>query len=117
MNKCPTNKEEWWKLVDDNWEDLQSLIVIFHPSNKSVPKLKITANRAEKVRQSIVKKITTIPDYKELKKNRDPKLAGVLDDTYWGIPESVDCWNYKGFGLLCDLCSESYVLYDNSYSD
>lgn len=117
MKDYPETKDNWWKLVDENWENLKSLINMFHPANKFTPKMTITANRVEKVRQSLIKKITSIPDYEKLKNDRDPGLANVLESTYWGIPESTDCWNYPGFGILCDLCSESYVLYDGSNLD
>lgn len=102
------NKEDWWELVDSKWESLKELI---HTFKHSEPKLKITAVRAEQFRQSVAEEIPDL-DYEELKRNRDQKLATVFSRTYWSIPESTECWNYSGFGVLCDLCSESWVLYE-----
>lgn len=100
--------ENWWKIVDRNWEDLKSLIETFKTVN-NIPAMQITAERAESIRQCVAKDVEE--DYETLKVNRDVKLSEVFEKIYWNVPESTLCWNYPGFGVLCDLCSESYILY------
>jgi hypothetical protein len=108
----PKNKEEWWNLVDQNWKDLKNLIETFN--SKNPPKLKITAKNAEEARQYIASQLSEVKDYQKLKDNRDEDLLNVFNTTYWNIPESTECWQYPAFGLLCDLCSEGYVLSEDN---
>ena len=112
MSDYATNKQEWWEIVDKNWENLKSLVKTFHSSNKSIPDLEITNERAEALRKELTqnKKAKSMPDLEKLKKEQDIKMLDVFNDTYWNIPESTSCWRYPGFGILCDLCSEGYVL-------
>lgn len=113
MSDYPETREDWWRLVDENWDDLKNLIETFHPSKKNAPKMEITANRAELVRQEICSTIDELGDYESLKNNRDNELLSIFNETYWGMPESVSCHDYPKFYLLCDLCSEGYVLYED----
>jgi len=106
----PKTKEEWWTLVNEHWDDLKNLIETFHPARKNTPEMTITASRAEALRQVLSAEFTRLDDYEKMREEQDVKLANVLEETYWGIPESIEVWQYPKFGLLCDLCSESYVL-------
>lgn len=112
MLNYPKTKQEWWEFVDTNWDDLKNLIETFHPARKNTPEMTITASRTEELRKVFAGEFTELADYEKMKEERDTKLANVLDETYWGIPESTDAWCFTGFGLLCDLCSESYVLWE-----
>lgn len=112
MKTYPETKQEWWEFVDTNWDDLKNLIETFHPARKNAPQLEITAERAEVIRRVICKDIVELCDYEKLKQEKDDRLLDVFNQTYWGIPESTSSWNYNGFGLICDLCSEGYVLYE-----
>lgn len=104
------NKEQWWKLVDDNWEGLLYIIRSFWEDSTQLP---ITAPGAEAVRLNIVKhKPRMDVSFEALKENRNPELSRFLESVYWRIPESTDCWKFEAFGVLCDLCSESYCLYE-----
>lgn len=100
--------ENWWKIVDCNWKDLKSLIETFKTVN-NIPAMQITAERAESIRKYVAKDVEE--DYESLKVNRDVKLAKVFNDIYWNIPESTSCWDYPGFIVLCDLCSETHCLF------
>lgn len=43
-------------------------------------------------------------------KKKDPAIVGLLNEVWFGMPESMDSREAPGFGILCDLCSEGYVL-------
>lgn len=104
------NKEQWWKLVDDNWE---GLLYIIHSFWENSTQLTITAPGAEAARQNILKDSPkNHVDFQALKENRSPELSRFLESVYWRMPESTDCWKFEAFGVLCDLCSESYCLYE-----
>jgi len=115
----PKTKEEWWELVDENWENLRKLISRFHPrkGKKFNDNFIITAPVPEKIRLQQVKEIlkenfpVDILQYIEvLRSNRDTKLLRIVENTWWGLPESVEVRDFPGFGVLCDLCSEAYLL-------
>lgn len=107
---CDT-KEEWWQLVDSNWDALEELIRAFWINDTKLP---ITAENAELARSEVLEEYPVKEyDYNSLKQSRNPELSAFFDNLYWKIPESTDCWKYRGFGVLCDLCSESYVLFED----
>lgn len=110
----PNTKDEWWMLVDANWEALKSLVRMFHPKlQNDTSDYKITAQAAEEVSEAIREEIRKDPqvfDLEQLKTDRDDSLAGIFSDTWFGAPESSSVHSVPKFGLLCDLCSESYVL-------
>ena len=86
----PKNKEEWWALVDGNWEDLLSILSRFtQPTDKEITEILQT------------------------KKNRDGyKLCRYLNDAWAKAPDKQWIRDIPGWFDLCDLCSESYVLED-----
>ena len=115
--EAPTTKEEYWELVDNNWEDLSSIISVYHPSYNKKHKMPITAAFAENFREQVEEEIksqdvnlSALERAELAKKDRHENIVAILNETWWGIPESTSCWSIKGFGLLCDLCSESYCL-------
>jgi len=119
MNNYPKTKEEWWKSVDNNWKNIRALIVRFLPreGKEFLESFVITAPAAEHIRLLQVKDIlkenlpSDIAYYAEiLLSNRDPKLLEILNKTWWGMPESIEIRDISGFGVLCDLCSEGYLL-------
>lgn len=103
------NKEQWWSCVNNNWADILELIHSFW-INKTP--LTITAPAAEQARQYVAESLVAKKfDYELLKANQDDRLADFLESLYWAIPESAEAHRYRGFGVLCDLCSESYCLF------
>lgn len=117
----PKNKKEWWECVEKNWENLKALIENFHPSSSlySQNDLLITAAKAEhlceqyreEIRKQVKEDPTKLAEGYMLR--HDPKLADILNETWFGMPESVEVRSYPGFNELCDLCSESYLLGEN----
>lgn len=115
----PKTKEQYWKLVDDYWDDLSNIILQFHPGYKNKHEMPITAFNAEAackaIREEIAVKslcqdLSPLEQAQKYKDERSDKIVTLFNQAWFGIPESTCCWNIPSFGLLCDLCSESYVL-------
>lgn len=112
---------DWWKVVEDNKDSLIRLIEEFHPASrlKSVndnksPNFIITAKRAEQACEAVRGEIYQRWG-KELPVNiflsaftrRDGrKIYNILQETWYGLPESSQVRSLPGFYPLCDLCSE-----------
>lgn len=118
----PTYKEQldgWFEAIDKYWTQLSFLIEHYHPrsGDQTIYDLPITAKMAEEVRREVADEIRASLDYvpaptpvsmaRHALMLRDAEsLHRILNETWWGIPESSDCWSLPKFGLLCDLCSD-----------
>jgi len=112
-------KSDWWNEVESNKEDLLSLVANYHPYYRNRYSYPITAKAAEAACELFRKDIqeqTTIPpcySFEEYIKTKNVSMVDLLNDTWFGMPESMDVRDNPGFGILCDLCSESWVLEEN----
>jgi len=123
MCDCPTTKEEWWECVDELQDELIGCVRRFHPNvhNSYHPnrELVITAADAEAACEKIREEIrqNSVGDPVLLAKmyiaDRDSRLVSILNETWFGAPESSSVMSVPGFAVLCDLCSESYLLYED----
>lgn len=117
-----TNKDEWWQLVEKNWEQLERLMRLFHPDGGAADRtaMPITAQRAEAVCEGVRQEIRDagkgdpVARAAALRQQRDPLLSLLFTETWFGLPESAMVRAEPGFGVLCDLCSEAYVLFDDA---
>jgi hypothetical protein len=121
MYSYPKTSEEWWILVSDNKDNLFKLVESYHPFFQRNYDCKITAPAAEQICEIVRKEIvenTTNPLvlFEEYLKNKNANLVSIFNDTWFGMPESESVRYAPGFGILCDLCSESYVLEEQDIS-
>ena len=79
----------------------------------------ISAGAAEAVCESIRREIA-VEETKEpgvrfdrLLATKDREMVTLLNQVWFGLPESMDSRSLDGFGVLCDLCSEGGVLYED----
>ena len=107
-------KEEWFKEADDNRDKLISLVSQYHPSSQRAGKsLRITAFRAEQACAEIRKNIKTIRTEDPVErfklaldlKDTNTSLL-ILNETWFGVPESTDCWSIPGFSEAVDLMTD-----------
>ena len=111
------NTKEWWDFLDKSWEDVEELIARFHPFYKRKFKMPITAGPVEIIcigeRAKIAKSCQEDPvvKAKRLKEAKDPKIAGIFEEVWIGMPESASVREVNGFNELCTLCSESQCLW------
>lgn len=105
---------DWWKEVDDNWDNLLCLISKFHPSMRNEEQIMldypITAVNAERACESVRKSIklsNPVADAIKAKNQRDHNALNIIfNHTWFGAPESRNVFAEPRFALLCDLCSE-----------
>ena len=119
------NKEEWFQLLNDNFDNIKGLVETYHPyyldrhlqtisgnpeygteKSEQLTYLEnhITAPRAEIARQQVLKTIKI--EKPDLYSQDIEYLIRILNGTYFGIPESLSAHALPGFGVLCDLCSD-----------
>ena len=116
----PKTKEEWWDLLDRNHEAIRNLVVKFHPCSGLEVKREyaITAPGAEAMCQAIRREITArrfdpVGDFDVAVAERDGRgLVHILTDVWFSMPESESVRDETGFHVLCDLCSECDLLYE-----
>lgn len=75
--------------------------------------MKITPPSAELACEQIRAEISDGPNLGPLniaslaKSQKDAQtMVKTLSETWFGIPESTECWSLPSFDVLCDLCSE-----------
>lgn len=92
---------DWWNGIDKHWTVLRDILYMFLPVTKN---------------ETYEGEILTYPLSKyieELKENKDRNLARYLNAAWSAAPDSPRIHSIPGWGVLCDLCSEEYVLYDD----
>ena len=100
------NTEEYLKLYDDNFEQIQNLVYKYHPYYRNKHFHKITAKGAERVCEQVREQIRQENNPPNLML-RDPiYLTRIFNQTWFGMPESLESRYEPGFNVLCDLCSE-----------
>jgi len=105
------NSQEWLQTLNDNWDNLLDLVMKFHPNSVRLNETKeypITAKKAEEVCEEIRKEITRsypIMQFRNARDNNDiSSLLSILNETWFGMPESTAVRYEPGFHTLCDLC-------------
>jgi len=116
MGEYPENAAEWWALLERHKEQLLDSIGSFHPWYETKHNYKITATKAEdlckEIRESIKDKGDPRVLFEQYLLNRNTEMVGLLNEVWFGMPESQSVRMAPGFGVLCDLCSEAWVLND-----
>jgi hypothetical protein len=92
------NKEDYWKAISDNWEDLEKILHIYLPTFK-----KAWIN-GDALPISLGEHLT------ELKETQNQKLVRAFNAAWYAAPDDIGIWSHKGWDLLCNLCSEEYVI-------
>lgn len=91
----PKNKEDWWTLVDENWEALLSILARFLPLSTKPP--------------------GTPSDILKAKKNKDGyKLLRYFNSAWNEAPDESWIHEIPAWDVLCTLCSEDYVLEEDN---
>lgn len=111
------NEQEWLTQVEKNKDKLLSLIENYHPSVKRIklePFLPITALAAEGACELIRKDIarsfegSPVEIFKFALEQKDWKrINNLLNDTWFGVPESASCWNITGFSEAVELMEDT----------
>lgn len=107
---------EWLKEARDNREKLVSLIKSYHPVNRQPGRRSqdhITAPNAEMACTVVRKQIREnfegdpVKEFNEALDTGDiPKIYRLLDQTWFGVPETTSCWRIDGFREAVDLMDD-----------
>ena len=113
------DRNQWVRQIRNDRSALRDIVERFHPANTQPHKsdevmdASITAPNAERacemVRQQIREKSFDRPEVQfdiALAKQDVATLHALLSESWFGMPESVECRNIAGFFALCDLVDE-----------
>jgi hypothetical protein len=98
--KYPTTYNEYWNTVDEYWIQLLNLFASFLP--EFLPKDSSGKNPLDIERTHIIAET--------LRRNKDPKLLNLFNATWASAPDDGRIHLLEGWNVLCDLCSEGYLL-------
>lgn len=109
-----TNKHRWIEKARKNSEVIRGIILAFHPYyDARKHSHKITANDAEKMCEFIRRRIKheTLYDpvavfVDSLKKGDADTCWKILNEAWFGLPESLETRLIDGFSVFADLCEE-----------
>ena len=97
----PRTDVEWWTNVKTYWADLFEIFWIYLPMDEY-------GDRDGNVLvNSLAEHVT------RLKEEQDPELARYFSAAWAAAPDNRSIHSIPSWGVLCDLCSESGVLYDD----
>lgn len=95
--KYPTTKEEYWAVVDKYWSYLLDIVLRFGPEyvihNGETKKLAVAATQLKEIRSS--------------------ELEEYFQKTWASAPDTGHIHAIPAWHILCDLCSESYLLFED----
>lgn len=81
----PKTKEDWITLCVDNWHNLYKIIGMYNINN-------------------------TVKAALLFREEKWKDLATILNQTWENAPDSPHIYKIPAWGILCDLCSERYLL-------
>ena len=106
-------EQEWISQAKQNRDKLASLLSMFHPVTLHKTDMKITAKAAElaceNVRQSIRHNFEGSPvkQFDEaLAVNDINTVNRLLNEAWFGVPESTSCWSIEGFKEAVELMED-----------
>lgn len=83
----PTTKEEYWSIVDQYWENIFDILNMFLSKEKAV-------------------------EANNMRLNKDTNIVRLFNSAWSNAPDDCSIHSIPSWHVLCDLCSESYVLDD-----
>ena len=54
-----------------------------------------------------------VEDASNYRLNQDPKIADIFEQAWGAAPDSSSIHHIPSWGVLCNLCSEAHVLFDD----
>ena len=102
--KIPSSKEEYWQTVNEYWSELLNIILMFNPEF------------IEKMNHIDFGKKTAVV-VTQLKQNKDIELVNWFNAAWASAPDDGRIHLIPAWNQLCDLCSESYLLYEEQVAN
>lgn len=102
MTAAPTTKAEWWANLEKHWDDLYEICFMFLPTYENL-------DWEKKVTETSLGQNILLA-----KKARDGHaLARYFNAAWWNAPDDRSIHSIPSWGVLCDLCSEEWCLYED----
>lgn len=83
----PETKEQYWNMVDENWEDIYHILLILLPKNE-------------------------LRDADNFRTLKNPQIVKLFSMAWHNAPNPFRTHNIPGWDILCNLCVESYLLFE-----
>lgn len=99
------SEKDWWDAVNSKWDYL--LNIIGDQMDLGSPAYEVPGKC-----ESLMTGRTILQELIFLKQTENTKIARYFNGA-WGLASEKYAWSVPGWGLLCDLCSEEYVLYEH----
>lgn len=94
---CPNNADEYWQVVDKYWPLILDIVLRFCSDNIFSVDSKYFGKKLAVVLTS-------------MKLNRDTEICNFFDQAWYNAPDTGHIHLIPGWEILCDLCSESYLV-------
>jgi len=101
-------KDDWWNIVNKNWDNILNMAA-------DQLDMKYIAYEQPGDPNSKILDRTILQDMIYRKVKKDPNLARYFN-AIWHLASEKYAYSKPGWGHLCDLCSEEYVLYDEPHT-
>lgn len=88
MYSYPKTTEEYWKIVEEYWDNISSILHNFLPP-------------------------TDVALAESYRKEQNKEIVSLFNNAWHNAPDSPTIHSIPSWFIFCDLCSESYVLYDD----
>lgn len=103
----PETKEEWWNNVNHYWTNLRKILQHFLPVEQKLRYAEETTDSGLSPSDK-----TLMEEIEFARKYRDRDLARYLSMAWHSAPDTPNLHRIPSWGVLCDLLSEEYVLYE-----
>lgn len=100
----PRDEAEWWHNVDEWWADLLNIAAT-------------TGCALEAPLDALKDSRSAVVTLEEMRRKRDTELAHFFSHVWGAAPDHGRVHGWEGWDVLCDLCSESGVLFDGPPDD
>lgn len=95
---CPTTAEEYWLVAEKYLEELSQIVYKFYGKN-------YVTSDGRTADQAVIKAILKA----NLRKGPE-SFVRILNNSWSEAPDSGEIHLIPGWNVLCDLCSESYLV-------
>ena len=98
-------KDEYWEVVNEYWVELLDIILSYAPP--------ILTDMEGEFKEYFGKR--TIIVLEELKRDKNTDLIAFFNKTWASAPNSGSIHAIPGWNVLCDLCSECELAFEDNY--
>lgn len=103
--KSPTNRIAYWKVIDDNWDDINHILNVYLPTflNKWIDGTRLDCSLGDHILK--------------LKEDRNPSLVRAFSVALYNMPEDVGVWNYAALNKMQDLLLNEVYMHEDKEED